>query len=119
MFSCANGLIGIVTTPQATNNCATTLIALYPAVVIAEYARGIRVCSMCLPLIEVDILNLRVNAVFPLYWRCVEITLLYTLLVHGSLRDECLFPYIKRAMPSKCFAISIFQAKTNSFSLWI
>ena len=49
-------------------NHATTLFTLYPAVVIAAHA--LLVCSMCSPQIAVGILlNLRVNAVFPLYWR--------------------------------------------------
>ena len=36
-------------------NHATMLVAMYPAVVIAGHARSIRVCSMSLPLVKVDI----------------------------------------------------------------
>ena len=46
------------------------VISLYLAVVIAAHALALLVCSMCSPLMAVGILlNLRVNAVFPLYWR--------------------------------------------------
>ena len=46
------------------------VILLYLAVVIAAHALALLVCSMCSPLMAVGILlNLRVNAVFPLYWR--------------------------------------------------
>ena len=48
------------------------VISLYLAVVIAAHALALLVCSMCSPLMAVGILlNLRVNAVFPLYWRCL------------------------------------------------
>ena len=48
------------------------VISLYLAVVIAAHALALLVCSMCSPLMAVGILlNLRVNAVFPLYWRWV------------------------------------------------
>ena len=51
------------------------VISLYLAVVIAAHALALLVCSMCSPLMAVGILlNLRVNAVFPLYWRYVNRT---------------------------------------------
>ena len=46
------------------------LFTLYSAVVGAAQAR-LDVCSTCSTLLYVAVLlNLRVNAVFPLYWRC-------------------------------------------------
>ena len=54
-------------------NHVTTLFTLYPAVVSAAQARLDDVCSELFHVLAIDsccrILNLRVNAVFLLYWR--------------------------------------------------